>query len=804
MSSRQPAHSDFPSRRRFLELTGAGAAGTLAAFAGLPAFTAAAAEPHRPATDPRVDDSTAVRLWHTAPAAAGTMIQQGMPIGNGRLGALVGGDPADEALFITDATMWTGGRNDVLSSDGQFPYDQTAFGTLTQLAHLTVEIPGHTLDSVTGYSRALDLSNGLVTASYTQNGVTYRREVYASHPDDVVVVRFSQSGGGTYTGRITLAGTHGESISANTSDATASFGAAFDNGLRYGAAITAVSNSGQVEATGSGVDFTGCGDLTVIFSGGTDYAPDFAQGYRDPSVDPQALAREKVRTAAAQAPGSLAATHIADYRNLFDAMTLSLGTSTEQQRQLDTWTRLQTRAQDGAAPDPELEASYLQFGRYLMICGSRDSLPMGLQGAWIDTNTPGWMGDYHTDVNIQMNYWMADRTGLPSCFDALTDYCLAQLPAWTDTTVRLFNDPRNRFRNSSGKVAGWTVGISTNIHGGSGWQWHPAGSAWLVNTIFEHYEYTQDTRLLARIYPLLKGACEFWEARLVPVTVTDPATGQSREVLVNDKDWSPEHGPQDAMGITYAQELVWTLFTNFHTASAKLAKDKAYRKVIDGLRDRLHLPQVSPTTGWLEEWMTPDNLGEVQHRHLSPLMGFFPGDRISLESSPAELLTGVRKLLTDRGTSLYGWANAWRALCWARFKEGEKAYEMIMTNLRPSTGSTGGSALNLFDVWPLDDTSSIFQIDSNFGTPSAMVEMLVHSRPGRIELLPALPDAWAEDGRITGVGARGGFSVDVSWRDGKVRQAVIRSVGGRTTEVTAGGVTRTVRLGRGESVTLRW
>lgn len=325
-----------------------------------------------------------------------------------------------------------------------------------------------------------------------------------------------------------------------------------------------------------------------------------------------------------------------------------------------------------------------------------------------------------------------------------------------------------------------------------------------MNTIFEHYEYTQDTRLLARIYPLLKGACEFWEARLVPVTVTDPATGQSREVLVNDKDWSPEHGPQDAMGITYAQELVWTLFTNFHTASAKLAKDKAYRKVIDGLRDRLHLPQVSPTTGWLEEWMTPDNLGEVQHRHLSPLMGFFPGDRISLESSPAELLTGVRKLLTDRGTSLYGWANAWRALCWARFKEGEKAYEMIMTNLRPSTGSTGGSALNLFDVWPLDDTSSIFQIDSNFGTPSAMVEMLVHSRPGRIELLPALPDAWAEDGRITGVGARGGFSVDVSWRDGKVRQAVIRSVGGRTTEVTAGGVTRTVRLGRGESVTLRW
>ena len=252
-------------------------------------------------------------------------------------------------------------------------------------------------------------------------------------------------------------------------------------------------------------DFTGCADLTVIFSGGTDYSADFASGYRDLSVDPQALARQKVRAAARHAPDRLGDTHIADYRHLFDAMTLSLGTSTDEQRGLDTWTRLQARAEDGAAPDPELEAAYLQFGRYLMICGSRDSVPMGLQAAWIDTNSPGWMGDYHTDVNIQMNYWMADRTGLPGCFDALTDYCLAQLPAWTDATVRLFNDPRNRFRNSSGKVAGWTVGISTNIHGGSGWQWHPAGSAWLANTIFEHYEYTQDTRLLARHLPAAQG-----------------------------------------------------------------------------------------------------------------------------------------------------------------------------------------------------------------------------------------------------------------------------------------------------------
>jgi alpha-L-fucosidase 2 len=804
MPSPEPAQSPLPSRRHFLALTGAAAMGTFAAFAGLPAFGATAAEPNRPTADPQVADGDALRLWYPAPARPDSMIQQGLPIGNGRLGGLVGGDPGNDVLYITDATMWTGGRNDVLSDDGQFPYDAVAFGSLTQLAHLTIEIPDHALASVTGYQRALDISNGLVTASYVRQGVTYRRAVYASHPDDVVVVSLTNSGGGSYTGQIILAGTHGESVTADSTGRSVSCGASLANGRRYGAAVTAVSNSGTIQVTNAGIEFTDCADLTVIFSGGTDYVPDFARNFRDPSIDPQSLATAKAGAAARHAATVLRNTHVADYRGRFDEMTLSLGTSTTAQRQTDTWTRLQNRSQPGAAPDPELEASYLQFGRYLMICGSRNSVPMGLQASWLDTNTPGWMGDYHTDINIQMNYWMPDRTGLAGCFDALTDYLLAQLPSWTDITVRLFNDPRNRFGNSSGKVAGWTVGISTNLDGGSGWQWHAAGSAWLANTVFEHYEYTQDPKLLARIYPLLKGACEFWEARLVPMTVTDPLTGQTSEVLVDDKDWSPEQGPQDAMGITYAQELVWALFTNYHTASQNLGVDAAYRQTIDGLRDRLYLPEVSPVTGWLEEWMTPDNLGEVEHRHLSPLIGFFPGDRISLDSSPAYLLTAARNLLTARGTSIYGWANAWRAACWARFKEAETAYQMIVTNLRASTGSVNGTALNFFDIWPLDSTSSIFQVESNFGTPSAMIEMLVYSRPGHIELLPALPAAWAEHGQVTGVGARGGFTVDLSWRNGTVQEAVIHSVGGLSTEVVAGGKTHTVRLAPGRSTTLGW
>jgi alpha-L-fucosidase 2 len=803
MASRQSSHPEPPSRRSFLGLAGAAGAGSLAALAGLPTFSAAAAEPDRPAADTGVPEDAALRLWYPAPADPAVMVQQGLPVGNGRLGALCGGDPAAEALYVTDGTLWTGTVNDVLDDDGQFPYERVEFGSLTQLAHLGVEIPAHALDSVSGYRRWLDLSNGLVGASYTQGGVTYRREVYASHPDDVVVLRLTQSGGGTYTGRVVLAGTHGESVTTSGQDATVSFAAVLGNGLRYAAAVTAVSRTGTVSVTADGLEFADCAELTVVLSGGTDYAPDAAHGYRDPSADPLGLARHKAVAAARHAPDSLRDTHVADYRRLFDAMSLSLGASSDGQRALDTWSRLQARALPGAAPDPELEASYLQFGRYLMISASRDSVPMGLQALWLDGNDPDWMGDYHTDINVQMNYWMADRAGLSGCFDAFTDYCLAQLPSWTDTTARLYDDPRNRFRNSSGRVAGWAVAFSTNIHGGSGWWWHPAANAWIANTLYEHYEFTQDRRTLARIYPLLKGACEFWEARLVTTTVTDPDTGRSREVLVDDKDWSPEQGPQDAQGNTYSQELVWALFGNFRAAGETLGRDAAYRKVVGGLRDRLYLPWVSPVTGWLQEWMSPENLGETQHRHLSPLIGLFPGDRVRPDASPAALMTGVRNLLVARGMDSYGWANAWRALCWARLKDGETAYRLVTTNLRPSTDNTNGTAPNLFDIYQVEQDRSIFQIDANFGTPSAIAEMLLYSRPGHIELLPALPAAWAASGRITGAGARGGFTVDLAWRDGRVESAVLHSRGGARTTVSAGGVTRTVTVRPGGSVTLR-
>ncbi|MEV6794565.1 glycoside hydrolase N-terminal domain-containing protein [Streptomyces sp. NPDC051320] len=796
-----PAEQSSTSRRTVLRAAGGALGAGLAFGAGMRPFTAAAAV-RRPeaARAHRVPEARAVTLRYPAPAEEAKLIEQGLPIGNGRIGALSTGGPANDVLYLTDATLWTGGLNDALQGDGQFPYDTTHFGSFTLLAKATIDLPGHTPAAVTGYSRRLDLSNGLSTVTYDSEGVAYRRETYASHPDEVVVVRLTQSGGGRYTGSLTLAGWHGETATADAT--TVSLAATLPNQLKYAAAATATSTTGTVTAVGNKVTFTDCADVLLVLTGGTNYTPDDATAFKDPAVDPRTVAAGRIRAAAAAGPAELLRTHLADYQALFDRMTVDLGRSSDAQRSLDTAARLTALGAADAPADPELEAAYLQFGRYLMISASRDSVPMNLQGLWIDRTDPDWMGDYHTDINVQMNYWLAERAGLPDCFDAFLDYCSAQIPSWTRTTQKLFNDPRNGFRNSSGRVAGWTTAISTNIYGGMGWWWHPAGNAWLCNSLWQHYEFTQDRAVLKKIYPLLKGACEFWEARLITTTVTDPATGGTREVLIDDSDWSPEQGPTNAKGITYAQELVRDLFVSYRAAAALLSRDAGYAKTIAGLQSRLYLPQVSPKTGWLEEWMTPDNLGDTTHRHLSPLIGLFPGDRITPADSPAELVTGVRNLLTARGMTSYGWACAWRAACWARLKDAENAYQLIRTNLRPSVDTSNGTSPNLFDMYDLGSRVTL-QIDANFGTPTAMLEMLLYSRPGVVELLPALPAAWAESGRVTGIGARGGITVDLAWRDGKVTEARLHSTGGATTEVQAGAWRRTVRLKPGRTVTLR-
>lgn len=790
-------------RRRFLHLTGA----LMAAlpWLALPRFLEG--KPVRRPASPMPAVPARHVLRYGTPAQESNLLREGLPLGNGRIGALLGGDPASTCLYLTDASMWLGKRDVVLGADGQFDYSTAHFGSLVMLARVYLSLEGHDAAHVTDYRRELNLDEGCMRVCYRKDGVAYTWNIFASHPDDAIVIHLSQTGGDGFSGSVTLHGMHGDTARAEATRwpspaAATRFEGTLENGLKYATNVMAVAGSGSVAADGQGLRFRRCDSLTVIICGGTSYTPDATKGYMDPSAAPLALSIRKAEAAARVSPEVLLNTHVADYRALFDTMRVDLGTSSKAQRAMDTWARLQARAMPGSPADPELEATYLQYGRYLTIAGSRDSLPTGLQGLWLDSNVSPWMADYHSDINIQMNYWLPDRAGLPSCFEPFTDYCLSQLGDWTDVTGKHFNDPRNVFRNSSGKIAGWTIGISTNIYGAGGWRWHPAGNAWLCNNLWQHYQYNPSQAYLARIYPLLKGACEFWESRLLTMSVKDPATGSMREVLVDDADWSPEQGPLDAKGITYAQELVWDLFENYRQASSLLGRDTGYAAKIGELQARLYLPQVSSTSGWLEEWMTPENLGEKEHRHLSPLVGFFPGDRIRVGDSPPALIEGVTRLLEARGTGGYGWACAWRAMCWARLGDAAKAYRLILTNLSPSKNRSNGTAQNLFDMYQLDDGNDAFQIDANFGTPTAMLEMLIMSRPGLIVLLPALPEAWAASGSVTGLGARGGFRVDMAWKNGKVTSVTVRSVGGERTRVKSGAWEKEVSLRPGDVVTV--
>ncbi|HEX7325269.1 MAG TPA: glycoside hydrolase family 95 protein [Rhodanobacteraceae bacterium] len=758
-------------------------------------------------------------LWYRHPAPPGRLLFEGLPLGNGRLGALVGGDPGRERIDLTEGSLWQGNRNSELMANGQFPYiwagdsagqrlpdgrfpppyPANPFGSFQLLAKLGLAVPAHAPAAVRNYRRELDLGQAVARVVYDLDGVRYRREAFVSHPDRVLVLHLSQSGGGAYSGRLTLDGTHGEATHGGENVARVQFAGQFDNGLRYAATAQACHDGGRVAERSGALVFDGCREVTVLVAAATNYAPHIAHAFMDAAERPLRVAEARIEAAARHTAQRLLQRHVADHRALFNRLEIDLGTASPAQRKLDTAARLRARVRTGK-PDPELEAAYLQFGRYLAIAGSHGGLPTNLQGLWLTGNHPPWNADYHTDVNLEMNYWLPDRAGLGACFEPLADYCLAQLPAWAANTRRWFNDPRNPFRNTSGRLAGWTVAISENIFGGNGSKWNPAGNAWLCDNLWHHYAYTQDRAYLARVFPLLKGACEFWQARLIETTVIDPETGARRNVLIDDHDWSPEQGPDNTRGITYAQELVWDLFGNFVQACRVLDRDADYARTIGALQQRLYLPRVSPLTGWLEEWMTPKDLGSPTHRHLSPLIGLFPGDRIVVGKSPAALIEGARRLLIARGMHSFGWGNAWRALCWARLKDGERAYQLLLNNLAPSDGRTNGTAPNLFDVYALGK-QGIFQIDANFGTPAAMLEMLLYSRPGYIELLPALPRAWPR-GHVSGIGARGGFIVDLAWDRGRATTVTLHSVGGTATDVAYGKWKARVELEPGSSSTL--
>lgn len=701
----------------------------------------------------------ALTLWYQQPAATNKPMNESLPIGNGRMGALIFGWPERERIIVNEDSLWTGDEN----PSG----DSKTKGSYQVLGNVFVNLPGHT--NTVDYRRALELETALSHVSYAANGVKYQREYFCSHPAEALLARFTADQQAAYSGSIELVDGHAARIVADGNRITAS--GTLTNGMKFDWQLVVQHQGGEVKAVtetnSARIEFTACDQLTLLVAAGTDYVLDHAQGYR--GKDPHSRVTHQIKAAAKKTFAELKRQHLAEYQPLFQRVRLDLGNPTPAQIALPTDRR---KLEAFKTVDPEFEALLFQYGRYLLIACSRPGgLPANLQGLWNDNNSPAWGSDYHANINIQMNYWPAEVANLGECHTPLFDLVASQIPAWRRATAEA-----KEFKTEDGNFSrrGFAIRTSHNITGGMGWKWDKTANAWYCQHFWEHYAFNLDKNYLRAIaYPILKETCEFWEDHLK--TLPDGK-------LVVPNGWSPEHGPTED-GVSYNQEIVWDLFNNYVQAAEALGVDKDYRGLIATLRDRLVLPQVGQW-GQLQEWMADRDDPNDHHRHTSHLFGVFPGSRISEAKTP-ELARAARVSLEARGiapdSDVREWSFAWRAALYARLGDADRAHQMLQQLF-----SARNTCPNLFGLHPP------MQIDGNFGITAAIAEMLLQSHTGEIELLPALPSAWSA-GKVTGLRARGGVTVDIEWRDSKVTDYRLASPSVRDVKLRVNGETKVAR-----------
>jgi alpha-L-fucosidase 2 len=512
-------------------------------------------------------------LWYDKPAsyeAKAPGMTWALPIGNGPQGSLVYGGTVQDRLMINHISLWTGDENPSGAYD--------TMGEYRSGGEVSIDLPGH--ETCTGYRRDLDLSQAVASVRYAVGPVTYQREYLASAADRVQAARYTASASGALTGRVSFRDLNGATVTAQDTGIVAT--GALANGLGYATQIRLVPEGGTLAIDNGGVAFRGCTALTVLWTIGTDYVMDGTKGWKG-SLPP--LAKD-LDAAAAKPYAALRAAHVADYQRWFDRVALDLGAADPARVALPSDQRRVAAAKGG---DPSFLALTFQYGRYLMIACSRPGgLPANLQGLWNERNNPAWHSDYHTNINVQMNYWPAEVANLGECHTPLFDLIESQIPAWRRHTAAA-----KEFQVDGKPGAGWTVRVSHNIHGGLGWKWDNTSNAWYGLHFWEHYQFSHDRDFLARrAYPLMKEVAEFWDVRL-------KALPDGR--LVVPQGWSPEHGPTED-GVAYCQQIIRELFDAYAKAAAVLGVDPEFAAHIAARRDRLAGPTVGPW-GQLREWM---------------------------------------------------------------------------------------------------------------------------------------------------------------------------------------------------------